>query len=370
MMAATDLVPRVENAAYVVDLANNENLMGPSPLAIEAIQREAAQVYRYPDIDGTPLLDALAEHYETETEHFMLGNGSNELIDLIARQWARPGTEVIVPSPSFLPYGSASQRAGAKIIRTGLRDWHFDLDAVVDMICEKTSLIILGNPNNPTGTEIDRGTLEHWLATIPEDILVVLDEAYAEYSSDQGLGLALLKQRENLIVLRTFSKAYGLAGLRIGYAIGSPDLIRIVQSQRQQFNVNRLAHTAALAALKDQDYLLRVLRNNVVFKRILYAGLSDLRIAHVPSFTNFILLYCGYALATSEALKTYRLLVKPLERFGLHEFIRVTIGPPETIERLLIALKEIQSEQSWFPVSECPVSVPKQPCSGEKLWRY
>lgn len=358
-MRAPAFAPQI--ATDIVDLANNENPWGPSPAAIEAIHRAAAQAHRYPGITGLPLREALAEHYRLNANQIMLGNGSNELIDLIARQWATPGSEVIVPSPSFLPYGSCATRAGAQVIRTGLIDWQFDLEAASEMIGDKTSLIILANPNNPTGTQLDRERLEAWLRVIPEPILVVLDEAYAEYGSDRAQGLRLLSQRENLLVLRTFSKAYGLAGLRIGYAMGQPEVIAKLQSQRQQFHVNRIAQAAAMAALIDQAHLNRGLQNNLICRQRLCAGLSDLGIGHVPSFANFVMLHCGRSDATTEALQVCGLMVKSLERFGLHEFIRISIGLPETIEQLLIALKDIQHQQPWFPVSENTAITPPQP---------
>ena len=351
------------------DLANNENPWGPSPAVIEAIQRTAAQAHHYPDTTGLPLREALAEHYHLDANQLMLGNGSNELIDLVARQWATPGAEVIVPSPSFLPYGSCAIRSGAKVIRTGLSNWQFDLGAALEMISDKTSLVILANPNNPTGRQLEREALEQWLSAIPEHILVVLDEAYAEYSGDQALGLRLITQRENLLVLRTFSKAYALAGLRIGYAMGQPKTIAKLQGQRQQYHVNRTAQAAAMAALMDQEHLNRNLQNNLICRQKLCAGLRDLGIGHLPSMTNFILLHCGRSSAAAEALQLYGMMVKPLERFGLHEFIRVSIGRPETIEQLLIALKDIQHKQPWFPVAENTAIAPPQPNSGEKLWR-
>ncbi len=362
MTRAAAFAPRL--VTDLIDLANNENPLGPSPAAIEAIQREAAQVHRYPDHGGLPLRQTLAAKYQLSPEQIMLGNGSNELIDLIARQWARPGAEVIIPSPAFLPYGSTASRAGARVIRTGLSNWQFDLKAALAMISEKTSLIILANPNNPTGLQLDREEIAEWLSDIPEQILVVLDAAYAEYSSDPEQSLKLLRQRENLLVLRTFSKAYGLAGLRIGYALGHPAVITQLASQRQQFHVNRLAQAAALAALMDQEHLRRGVQGTLKGRQKLCSGLRDLGIAHLPSETNFILLHCGRSNVTAETLLAHGLLVKPLDRFGLDEFIRVTIGSPEAIERLLNALKELQ-QQPWFPLAENSANVPPQPCSGE-----
>jgi histidinol-phosphate aminotransferase len=251
-----------------------------------------------------------------------------------------------------------------------LKDWQLDLEAALEMVSAKTSLIILANPNNPTGLQISRETLEEFLRAVPEHVLVVLDEAYAEYSSDQNLGLTLLKQHQNLLVLRTFSKAYGLAGLRIGYAIGQPSVIAALQGQRQQYHVNRIAQAAALAALTDQVHLRRGLQNNLICRQKFCAGLDLSGIGHLPSFANFVLVYCGRSSAAAEALQAYGLMVKPLERFGLPEFIRISIGLPEVIDHLLTALKTIQREQSWFPVWENAAIAPPQPSSGEKLWRF
>lgn len=368
MMTATAFAPQV--ATDLFDLANNENPLGPSPAVIEAISNAAAQVHRYPDNSGLPLREALANHYQLNPNQLLLGNGSNELIDLIARQWATPGSEVIIPSPSFLPYGSCAMRTGAQIIRTGLLDWQFDLETVLEMISDKTALVILANPNNPTGMQLDQERFEQWLNAIPEHILVVLDEAYAEFTDGKTQGPRLLPQRENLLILRTFSKAYGLAGLRIGYAMGQSEVIAKLQSQCQQFHVNRIAQAAALAALGDQEHLKHIVQNNRICRQKLSVGLGDSGIGHLPSSTNFILLHCGRSRETTEALQAYGLMVKPLERFGLPECIRVSIGLPDTIERLLSALRDIQHKHAWFPVSKKTACAPPQPNFGDKLWRY
>jgi histidinol-phosphate aminotransferase len=327
----------------VVDLSANENPYGPSPHASAAIIKTAGLAHRYPDKSGTALVAALATRLGVQSGQIVLGNGSAELIDAIARATLRPGDEAIVGVPSFPAYRSSIARAGAEVIAVPLRDGAEDLDGVAARLSKRTRLVILGNPNNPSGGTFGASSWEHFIAQIPPQVVVVVDEAYYEYVSrpDFPQVVEQVGEKQNVIVLRSFSKAYGLAGLRIGYGIAAPPLRQRIEKQLQHFNTNRVAQAAALAALADEDHLAHCVAMNAAGLDALHRELTAIGLSVAPSQANFLLVRVPKAAEVHDRLGEQGIRVKLLETFGVPDAIRVSVGRPEENERFLQALANI-----------------------------
>src|SRR5690606_20011447 len=247
------------NPADIIKLASNENPLGPSPKVLAAIEKELPELCRYPDGNGFALKQKLAQRYDVGPEQITLGNGSNDVLDLVAQAWLAPGLNAVFSQHAFAVYPIATTAAGAECRVVPAKDYGHDLPAMLAAIDENTRVVFIANPNNPTGTWFDISALEQFLANVPEQVIVVLDEAYIEYAASSELpdGMKLLAANPNLIVSRTFSKACGLAGLRVGYAVSSAHIADVLNRIRAPFNVNSLALTAACAALDDEDYLFK-----------------------------------------------------------------------------------------------------------------
>ncbi|MBT6393201.1 MAG: histidinol-phosphate transaminase [Nitrospinaceae bacterium] len=323
-------VGREYGLTEVLKLASNENANGPSPAALEAIQGVLKGLNRYPDGHAGVLRAALAERLGVEEAQIFIGNGGDDVLSVLSRTFLNDGDEVIIPQPTFSPYRHVSRVMGAKVVLSPLRDYRIDLDDIASRASGRSKLIFLCSPNNPTGTILEKKALVSFLEALPENTLVLLDEAYGDFVDDPEWpdSLALIEQYP-LIVLRSFSKIYGLAGLRVGYGIGNKELIGFMHRVREPFNVNQLAQVAAVAALGDEGFRESSIRMNREERQKYYLVFRELGIAFIESQANFIFINVRNGDAVTEALLKLGLIVRPGSAFGCPEWIRVTIGTPE-----------------------------------------
>ncbi len=335
------------DSAGIVKLASNENPLGPSPKVLDAIRAELSELTRYPDGNGFALKQRLAERYSVGINQVTLGNGSNDILELVARAYLAPGLNAVFSEHAFAVYPIATQAVGAEGRAVPARNWGHDLDAMAAAIDENTRVVFVANPNNPTGTWFDAAALGEFLARVPEHVLVVLDEAYIEYAEGQELpdGLAFLADYPNLLVSRTFSKAYGLAALRVGYAISSPVIADVLNRVRQPFNVNSLALTAACAALDDVDYLLASRKANDAGMLQLETGFRQLGLEWIPSRGNFIAVnFARDAAPINQALLREGVIVRPMAGYGMPTFLRISIGTEQENARFLDVLRQVLAQ--------------------------
>lgn len=328
----------------IIKLASNENPLGPSPKALAALDAVKAELTRYPDGNGFKLKQALAKHLNVATDTITLGNGSNDVLEIIARAYLAPGDEAVYSQYAFAVYPISVQAVGATAVVTKALNYGHDLDAMAAAVTPKTKLIFIANPNNPTGTWFGKAEWEAFMAKVPENVLVVLDEAYIEYvdSSDALNGLDHLSRYPNLIVSRTFSKAYGLAGLRVGYSISHPQVANILNRVRQPFNVDSFALAAATAVLGDADYLQRSRQINREGMQLLEQGFQQLGLDYIPSAGNFITVHFQQeAGPIYQALLREGVIVRPVANYGMPNALRVSIGLPGENTRFLQALKKV-----------------------------
>jgi histidinol-phosphate aminotransferase len=331
-----------------IKLASNENPLGPSPLAIEAAHKALAGSNRYPDGSGTYLREALAKRHEIPAENIILGGGSTELIDLSARLVLRQADCGVTSYGSFPLYYTAIRATGARYVEVPQREYHFDLDSMAEFLPPEAKIIFLANPNNPTGTMFDADVLDQFLAQIPEHVLVVLDEAYCDYveTPNYTRSIDLVRGGRNLIVLRTFSKVYGLAGLRVGYGIGPAPLLDEMNKIRGPFNTSNVAQAAALAAIDDREHVQRSIESNRTGLAQLSAGLQKLGVKYVPSFTNFLLVDFGFETEPlSDQMLKRSVIVRPMRWMGFPNCIRVSVGTREENEKFLQVLTELHASQ-------------------------
>ena len=327
-----------------VKLASNENPLGPSPLAIEAARAALDASHRYPDGGGYALRQKIAARLGVHRDEIILGDGTSEVIDLAARALLTPEDEGLSCAGSFPLYYIAIRASGARIVTAPLKDYVFDLDALAAAVTPRTRVIYLSNPNNPTGTWFSADVLEKFLARVPEDVLIVLDEAYCDYVAEPGYSRSLEQRREhsNLLVLRTFSKIYGLAGLRIGYGIGLPGLLAEMNKLRTPFNTSGVAQAAALAALDDAAHVRRSVESNRAGLAQLTDGMRKLGLRCVPSVTNFIFVELDSdAAPVAQSLLERGVIVRPLAWMGFPRAIRVSIGTPEENDKFLNAIQQV-----------------------------
>ena len=321
-----------------IKLASNENPLGPSPKAVTAIKRAVEGLNRYPDGSGFYLSQALAKQLGVDLAQVILGNGSNELIELAVRTFVSPGDEVVSADPSFVVYKMITQAANGTNVIVPCKDMRHDLDAMADAITPRTKLVFIANPNNPTGTMNTKTEMDRFLSRVPGHVLVCVDEAYFEYvtRADYPDTLDALREGRNVLALRTFSKIYGLAGLRIGYGITKPEIAELMNKVRQPFNTNSLAQVGALAALADRKHVERSVTLNNEGKQLLYRELDRLGIAYLPTETNFIFFETrldGRELYGSLLRKG--VIIRPMGGKRL----RVTIGLPEENKRFVDELE-------------------------------
>jgi histidinol-phosphate aminotransferase len=329
----------------VVKLASNENPLGPSPRALAAIRAAAAGVHRYPDGSCHGLRAALAERLGVAPGQLVFGAGSDEILELLAKAFLGEGDEVVFAWPSFAMYPIVTQGMGARAVRVPLdADFAHDLPALAAAVGERTRLVIVCNPNNPTGTSVGADAFAAFAGALPGDVLLAVDEAYVEYvrRSDFPDALALVARRPGTIVLRTFSKIYGLAGLRIGYGVADLELAGYLERARHPFNVNLLGEAAARAALDDAEHVERTRRVNHEGAIFLTRELDALGYPVWPTDANFLLARTGAG--TFERLLREGVIVRPMAGFGLPEHVRITIGRPEENEKLVKALQRLREE--------------------------
>ena len=326
-----------------IKLSSNENPFGPSPKAIEAVRRVAPELHIYPDGGATELREAVARKHGLATDQIVVGNGSDEVLTLAAASLIEPGDEGITAEHTFSQYAFATRLYGGVIRTTPMQAGTFDLDALLAPIGPRTRILFVCNPNNPTGTYRSHEELARFMERVPEDILVILDEAYADYAlaKDFPRSEELLEQYENLLVLRTFSKIYGLAGLRVGYGMGSPELISMLNRARQPFNSNSAAQAAALAALTDEAHRIKSVELNQQAYDQMSRALEERGIFHYPSQANFICVDLERdTKPVYEELANGGITVRTLHSFGLPTMLRITLGPLDVMERLVGLLDE------------------------------
>lgn len=328
-------------AEGVIKVASNENPFGPSPFAVAAMQKALAGVNLYPDGNAFYLKQKLAGKLAVEPANLILGNGSNEIIEFVGHALLTSGADVIVSQYCFAVYPIVTALFGANLITVPAKDYGHDLNAMLRAITPKTRIIFVANPNNPTGTLAPREEVIKFVNDVPDDVSLVMDEAYIDFL-DNPLDLSpLVRQgtRPNLILMRTFSKIYGLAGLRIGYGIGNPEFVAALEKIRQPFNINLLAQTAALAALDDIEHVRKTRANNFAGLQFFEQGFRNLKLEFVPSHANFILVRVGDGQRVFEAMQKQGVIVRPMGGYQLPEWIRISIGTPQENERCLGALK-------------------------------
>jgi histidinol-phosphate aminotransferase len=328
----------------VLKLASNENPLGPSPLALQAIREAVQGLHRYPDGGCYALRQGLSRRLGVTPEELCFGNGSNELLELVTRAFLGPGDEAVMGHPAFIVYRSVCQAVGGQIREVSLKDFTHDLRGMLKAVTARTKLVFLGNPNNPTGTYVSPTDLDDFVRALPPDVILVVDEAYREYVPRylQPDLLRYVREGRYLLALRTFSKAYGLAGLRIGYGIGSTEMVGLLNRVRQPFNVNTLAQKAALAALDDAAHLEETLRITEAGRKTMQSRLDELGLVTIPSVTNFILVNVGVeGKAVADALLRNGVIVRSMEGYSLPTYIRVTVGTRQENSRALQALAEV-----------------------------
>ncbi|MGH8801821.1 MAG: histidinol-phosphate transaminase, partial [Casimicrobiaceae bacterium] len=307
----------------IVKLASNENPRGSGSRVREAIMRAASELPRYPDGNGYALKQALAARHSRLMDEIVLGNGSNDILELVAQAFLRPGDETLYSRHAFIVYPLATQARGARGIEVPARHYGHDLDAMRAAITPRTRIVFVANPNNPTGTWLPADTVEAFVASVPRDVIVVLDEAYDEYlePAEQSPAIGWIGRHPHLVVTRTFSKAYGLAGLRVGYGVMDAGVAGLLNRVRQPFNVNALAQVAAIAALSDGDYVDESRRLNREGLRTLEQGFASLQLEWLPSRGNFVLVRVGDAMRIYQALLEHGVIVRPVANYGLPEWI-------------------------------------------------
>ncbi|HXJ93979.1 MAG TPA: histidinol-phosphate transaminase [Terriglobia bacterium] len=331
-----------------IKLASNENPLGPSPLALEAIRRCLERASFYPDGGGYYLREKLAQLHEIEMGQVILGAGSTELIELTAKTCVAPGDEVVISESSFYIYETATLSVGGSLVKVPMRDLACDLEAMARAVTPRTKIVYLANPNNPTGTFFTADRFERFLGAVPERVLVVLDEAYCDYvdAPDYSRSVSEVKAGRNLLVLRTFSKVHGLAGLRIGYGVGCPELIEVLNRVRSPFNASSVAQAAAVAALDDEEHVALSIECNRREMKFLTRELTKMGVNHTPSAANFLLIDTGRDCDDDfRRLLHEGVIVRPMKLYGFPTRLRVTVGTHEDNVTFLEALVRVGSAE-------------------------
>jgi len=328
----------------VIKLASNENPLAPSERVLKAIAEALPHLNRYPDGSGHYLRQALGRRHGLSADHIILGNGSNDLIELLARAFLRAGEEAVIPHPSFVVYPMIVQAVGGIRVVVTLKGYRLDLEAMARAMTPMTKMVFIANPNNPTATIVTADEVDHFMARVPDRAIVVFDEAYLEFAQGPDFPdtLNYLRHGRKVVILRTFSKAASLAGLRVGYAMADPDCVALLNRIRQPFNVNSLAQAAALAALEDGSHVLECVRMIEAGRHYLCDEFTALGLKYAPSRANFIFVDVGKS-ATNvfQWLLKEGVIVRPMTSFGMEHALRVTIGTPEENRRFVKALKKV-----------------------------
>jgi histidinol-phosphate aminotransferase len=342
---------------HAVKLASNENPLGPSPKAMAAARQALGEANWYPDGGSKRLREVLAARYGVRAEEIFVGLGSSEIIDLASRVLLRPGLTGITSEGSFALFAIAIRASGGKLVQTPMRNYTFDLDAMAAAVTPETRVIYIANPNNPTGTAFGAAEFDVFMKKVPGDVLVVLDEAYTEYAERRDLpkAMEIFKEYNNLLTLKTFSKVYGLAGLRIGYGIGHPTLVAEMNKLRTPFNVTSVGQAAALAALDDLEHVRRSVEMNHTERTRLFGELQRVGLQPVASETNFLFVPLARinAKGMCDELLQEGVIVRPLAWMGFPEAMRISVGNPEENAKLLAAMAKVMARRK--PVA-APVS--------------
>jgi histidinol-phosphate aminotransferase len=329
-------------AADIIKLASNENPLGPSPAALAAMQRVIANLHLYPDGNAFYLKRRLAEKLGLSPDNLILGNGSSEIIEFTGHALLAPGVDAVMSQYSFIIYLLVTRMFGANPIVVPAKNYGHDLPAMLAAITPQTKVVFVANPNNPTGTVASREEINQFVNAVPERVLIVMDEAYIEFQEEPADLLSFIRAgKPNLLVLRTFSKIFGLAGLRIGYGMASPELIAALETIRQPFNINSIAQAGALAALDDTDHVQKTRANNAQGMRQLGRGLAALGVEYLPSGGNFILARVGDGKRVFDEMQKLGVIVRPMGGYDLPAWVRISIGTAKENERCLAALKKV-----------------------------
>jgi histidinol-phosphate aminotransferase len=334
-----EMLLRKYNLKRLIKMGSNENCYGPSPLAIQALQKGLPGVHRYPEVYGAPLKSTLGSFLKIDPSQIVLGNGSTEVVELIAKAFLQPGEKCITATETFPIYQMAVSAVNAVCHTVPLREDCFDLQGILDAIRSDTRVLFIANPNNPTGTALPQDEIIRFIDAVPSNVLVVLDEAYREYAGQTSESVFDVESRPNVILLRTFSKVYGLAGLRIGYAICSKEVAGYLNHVPMPYSINSIAQLAAAAALADQDHVKMCVEKNFEQRERMQKAFAAYGYPHVPSQANFILLKgVDQPAALCERLLQKGIVVAPVSHFHVPDGVRITLGTPEENDILLSAL--------------------------------
>lgn len=325
----------------IIKLASNENPLGPSPKALQAMRAALERAHLYPDGSGFYLRKAIAAKLHLAPENLILGNGSNEVIEFLGHAFLNPGDDVVTCQYAFIVYKLLATAFGLRTIETPTPDYHQNLDATLETITAKTRIVFIPNPNNPTGTLISQRAIDNFMSRVPENIIVVFDEAYFEFLDDPPDTLGFIRDGRNVVVLRTFSKIHGLAGIRIGYAIAPFEMIDVLHRTRQPFNVNSIAQAGAVAALDDEAHLRETKGVIDEGRAYLQRQLANMQIQFVPAVANFLMVNVADGCAVFQRLLQRKIIVRPLKGYGLPEWIRVSVGTMDENKNLIAALREV-----------------------------
>ena len=325
----------------IIKLASNENPLGPSPKAMEAMRDALETGHLYPDGGGFCLCNAVAAKLGLGPENVILGNGSNEVLEFLGHAFLNPGDDVVTSQYAFIVYKLIATSFGARAIEVSSPDYQQDLDGMLAAVTPKTRLIFVPNPNNPTGTLLSQEAIDDFMSRISENVIVVFDEAYFEFLDRPPDTLRFVREGRNIVVLRTFSKIHGLAGLRIGYAVGPPDLVQVLHKTRQPFNVNSIAQVGALAALEDDEHLRETKRVVDEGRAYLHEQFATMKIPFVRGTANFVMVRVGDGHAIFEKLLRQGIIVRPLKGYDLPEWVRISVGTMEENKKLIVALKKV-----------------------------
>ena len=329
------------DAAEIIKLASNENALGPSPKAVSAMRAVIDSAHSYPDGSGCYLREAIAGQLGLHPNNIILGNGSNEIIELLGHAFLDRGDSVVASQYAFIAYKLVAQLFDAGTIETPTIDFEPDLNAMAQAIGPQTKIVFIANPNNPTGSLLTQDKIDNFLSRLPDRIIVVLDEAYFEFLDNPPDSLRYVREGRNVVVLRTFSKIYGLASLRVGYGIARSEIIEVLLKTRQPFNVSGLGQVAALAALADEDHVLKSKRVVDLGRAYLEEQFREMKLKFNPGAGNFVFVNVGDGAAAFKKLLAMKIIVRPLRGYDLPEWLRITVGTMEQNQKCIAALKKI-----------------------------
>lgn len=338
----------------IIKLASNENPLGPSPKAIEAMRATLDKAHIYPDGGGYYLREAIANKFDLKRENVVLGNGSSEIIEFVGHAFLRPGDDIVVARHAFVIYKVAAKLFGANVIE--VPDPHFchDLDAMAEAITPRTKVVFVTNPNNPTGTLVSQAEIDRFVAKVPENVVIFFDEAYQEFLDEPSDTVKFVRDgRQNIVVARTFSKIQGLAGLRIGYGLAAPEMAEILQKTREPFNTSSVAQAGALAGLLDEEHQEATRKLNREGRDYLQRCFASLGLKYVPSHANFVLVKVGNGKAIFHALQERGVIIRDMDSYGLPEWVRVTVGTMEENTRFIRELNHFIAAPATQKVEKC-----------------